>query len=100
VEWQLVPISGFHDVIADEIDQLAYFDPRLLEIVDERLKGNLDQAMADHEEAIRLNPNPESFGNRALAWKAKGDLDRQNGSSIRKNQSDVPAYDRTSRCFS
>ena len=41
-----------------------------------RQKGNLDQAIADHETAIRLNPTPESFGNRALAWKDKGDLDR------------------------
>jgi tetratricopeptide (TPR) repeat protein len=41
-----------------------------------RQKGNLDQAIADHETAIRLNQTPESFGNRALAWKDKGDLDR------------------------
>jgi tetratricopeptide (TPR) repeat protein len=35
-----------------------------------RLKGNLDRAMTDHEEAIRLNPSPESYGNRALTWRA------------------------------
>jgi hypothetical protein len=100
VEWQLVPISGFHDVIADEIDQLAYFDPRLLEIVDERLSEGTVVSSAIHRNLAGSSGVQESFGNRALAWKAKGDLDRQNGSSIRKNQSDVPAYDRTSRCFS
>jgi tetratricopeptide (TPR) repeat protein len=27
--------------------------------------------MTDHEEAIRLNPSPESYGNRALTWKSR-----------------------------
>jgi tetratricopeptide (TPR) repeat protein len=36
-----------------------------------RLKGRLDRAMTDHEEAIRLHPSPESYGNRALTWKAR-----------------------------
>jgi tetratricopeptide (TPR) repeat protein len=36
-----------------------------------RLKGSLDRAMTDHEEAIRLNPSPESYGNRALTWKSR-----------------------------
>jgi tetratricopeptide (TPR) repeat protein len=60
-----------------------------------RLKGNLDQAMADHEEAIRLNPNPDSFLNRALAWKAKGDLDRAIADcddAILLNPNYAPAY--------
>jgi tetratricopeptide (TPR) repeat protein len=36
-----------------------------------RLKGSLDRAMTDHKEAIRLNPSPESYGNRALTWKSR-----------------------------
>jgi tetratricopeptide (TPR) repeat protein len=44
-----------------------------------RLKGELDRAMADHDEAIRLHPVAEVYGNRALTWKAKGDLDRAIG---------------------
>ena len=35
-----------------------------------RLKGRLDRAMIDHEEALRLNPSAESYGNRALTWKS------------------------------
>ena len=60
-----------------------------------RLKGNLDQAIADHEAAIRLNPSPESFGNRALAWKDKGDLDRAIADcddAILLNPNYAPAY--------
>jgi hypothetical protein len=37
VEGQLVPIRGLHDIVADEVDQFPDFDPRLLEIIDERL---------------------------------------------------------------
>jgi lipoprotein NlpI len=40
-------------------------------------KGNIDRAIADYTEAIRLNPRlREAFNNRGNAWKAKGDLDR------------------------
>jgi tetratricopeptide (TPR) repeat protein len=44
-----------------------------------RLKGDLDGAMADHNEAIRVHPSPEVYVNRALTWKAKGDPDRAIG---------------------
>ena len=44
-----------------------------------RLKGDLDGAMVDHDEAIRVHPSPEVYVNRALTWKAKGDPDRAIG---------------------
>ncbi|MBR0709568.1 tetratricopeptide repeat protein [Bradyrhizobium liaoningense] len=40
-------------------------------------KGDLDRAIADYDEAIRLNPkDKDAFGLRANAHKAKGDFDR------------------------
>src|SRR5262249_53722668 len=40
-------------------------------------KGDLDRAIADEDQAIKLNPKYTSaYNNRGLAWKAKGDLDR------------------------
>jgi tetratricopeptide (TPR) repeat protein len=40
-------------------------------------KGDLDRAIADYDEAIRLNPNfANAYKNRAGVWKVKGDLDR------------------------
>ena len=50
VERQLVPISGFHDIIADEIDQFADLDTRLLEIVDERLSEGTVVSGAIHRD--------------------------------------------------
>jgi tetratricopeptide (TPR) repeat protein len=44
-----------------------------------RLKGDLDGAMADHDEAIRVHQSPEVYVNRALTWRAKGDPDRAIG---------------------
>src|SRR3989338_6117745 len=39
-------------------------------------KGNLDNAIADYDTAIRLNPNlAEAYNNRGLAWGNKGNLD-------------------------
>jgi tetratricopeptide (TPR) repeat protein len=40
-------------------------------------KGNADRAMADYNEAIRLNPNlAMAFNNRGLAYASKGDYDQ------------------------
>jgi tetratricopeptide (TPR) repeat protein len=40
-------------------------------------RGDLERAIADFDQAIKLNPKDSSlYNNRGLAWKAKGDLDR------------------------
>ena len=40
-------------------------------------KGDLERAIADFDQAIKLNPkDPSVYNNRGLAWKIKGDLDR------------------------
>src|SRR5712691_8295435 len=40
-------------------------------------KGDLDRAIADYSEALRLAPKyTAALNNRGLAWYAKGDLDR------------------------
>ena len=44
-----------------------------------RDKGDLDRAIADFNEAIRLDPDPKdarAYNNRGHAWRNKGDLDR------------------------
>jgi tetratricopeptide (TPR) repeat protein len=42
-----------------------------------RLRGDLRRAMADYDEAIRLNPNDaNAYNSRGDCWEAKGDLDR------------------------
>ena len=39
--------------------------------------GDLDGALADINEAIRLDPTlPSPLNNRAVIWRAKGDFDR------------------------
>jgi len=45
--------------------------------VELKRKGDLDGAIADYDQAIRLNPADHfAFNNRANAWRDKGDLDR------------------------
>ena len=40
-------------------------------------KGDIDRAIADYDETIRLDPkNANAHNNRGMAWRAKGDLDR------------------------
>jgi tetratricopeptide (TPR) repeat protein len=40
-------------------------------------KGNLDRALADYTDAIRLNPRDAlAYNNRGLLWREKGDADR------------------------
>src|SRR5262249_39115896 len=42
-----------------------------------RMKGDLDRALADHEEAIRLQPGSAVlYFNRAVTWMSKNDTDR------------------------
>ena len=40
-------------------------------------KGQLDEAIADYSEAIRLNPKfVRAYYNRGIAWNAKGESDK------------------------
>ena len=42
-------------------------------------KGDDDRAIADYNDAIRLDPNYAlAYNNRAVAWQAKGDTARAN----------------------
>jgi tetratricopeptide (TPR) repeat protein len=42
-------------------------------------KGDLDRAIADFNESIRIQPdNPDAYHARGLAWKAKGNVDAAN----------------------
>ena len=61
--------------------------------------GDLDQAIRDYSEAIRLRPNyHQAFNNRAVAYRRKGDLDqaiRDYSEAIRLDQdSPGPFYNR------
>jgi tetratricopeptide (TPR) repeat protein len=59
-------------------------------------RGNLDRAIADLTDAIRLDPaNAAAFYNRSLAYRAKGESERANADCARASALD-PAY--RSRC--
>ena len=59
-------------------------------------KGDLDRAIADYSEAIRLDPKSgHAYLNRGSAWGTKGDLDRAIADfdqAIRLDPKDAQAY--------
>jgi lipoprotein NlpI len=59
-------------------------------------KGDNDRAIADFNEAIRLNPkDADTFGNRGIAWRNKGDNDRaiaDFNEAIRLNPKDADTF--------
>jgi tetratricopeptide (TPR) repeat protein len=61
-----------------------------------RDKGDLDRAIADYNEGIRLNPkDAAAYNNRGNVWRDKGDLDRaiaDYNEAIRLNPKDANAY--------
>lgn len=61
-----------------------------------RQKGDLDRALADHDEAIRLQPGSALlYYNRAITWQSKDDADRaiaDFGEAIRRAPGFVLAY--------
>ena len=61
-----------------------------------KAKGDLERAITDYNEAIRLDPKyADAYYNRAIAYKAKGDLDRaiaDYNEAIRLNPNDALAY--------
>src|SRR5262245_48317152 len=61
-----------------------------------RKKGELDRAIADYNEAIRLNPKDDlAYSSRGSAWAAKGDLDRaiaDFNEAIRLDPKDADTY--------
>jgi lipoprotein NlpI len=60
-------------------------------------KGDYDRAIADYDEAIRLDPqDPLAYYNRGVAWHGKHDYDRaiaDYDQAIRLNPQDPQAYD-------
>jgi tetratricopeptide (TPR) repeat protein len=61
-----------------------------------KAKGDLDHAIADYTEAIRLDPNyAPAYNSRGIAYKAKGDVDMaiaDYDQAIRLNPNSAPAF--------
>jgi tetratricopeptide (TPR) repeat protein len=61
-----------------------------------RAKGELDRAIADYDQALRLDAKDEhAYVNRGAAWSDKGDLDRAIADyteAIRLNPEDADPY--------
>ena len=61
-----------------------------------RQQGKLDEAIADYDMAISLNPNhAKAYNNRGVAYRKKGDLDRaiaDYNEAIRLDPKDAKAY--------
>ena len=56
--------------------------------------GELDIAISDYNEAIRLNPTT-AYGNRGLVWRAKGEYDKaisDYSEALRRNPNDAITY--------
>jgi tetratricopeptide (TPR) repeat protein len=67
------------------------------------LKGDLDHALADHSEAIRVDPNfAPAYRQRAIVWRSKGDADKalaDFAEAIRLDPKDADALFQRGRTF-
>ncbi|HVV93546.1 MAG TPA: tetratricopeptide repeat protein [Hyphomicrobiales bacterium] len=71
--------AGKLDAAIADYDRAAALDPRNGAILSKRgeayrLEGKLDRALADQDKAVALSPSPETYTNRALTWRDKGEL--------------------------
>jgi tetratricopeptide (TPR) repeat protein len=72
--------AGNLDAAIVKLTEAIEFNPEYVEAfnnrgVDRTARGDLDGAISDFDEAIRLDPDADAFYNRAIARTAKGDLD-------------------------
>jgi tetratricopeptide (TPR) repeat protein len=109
--WILVAQDDLEDwalktdfVLAEEA--LAYFNDRIREdpkvgghwyrrALARQLQGDLDVAIREFDEAVRLAPSPAGYINRGACWAAKKDLDKaiaDYDAAIRMDPQFVPAY--------